>query len=96
MKFKRLDNLDAFRAVAALSVCIYHFKRPAQDFGGLFRVISEYGFLGVDVFFVVSGFVIPLMLRKANFGFEKFVSFIIARWVRLYPAFFGFFPFSCG
>ena len=49
---RRLD-IQGMRAVAVLMVVAYHAGLPAPD-----------GFVGVDVFFVISGFVIAGMLRR--------------------------------
>jgi peptidoglycan/LPS O-acetylase OafA/YrhL len=61
----RLDILDLMRFVAALSVMLYHFTfHPAylgRDTVGRFAVLqsfSKYGYLGVELFFLISGFVI--------------------------------------
>ncbi len=50
----RLSGLDGLRAIAVTMVLVYHFF-PAALMGG---------FLGVDVFFVISGFLITSLLRR--------------------------------
>jgi peptidoglycan/LPS O-acetylase OafA/YrhL len=59
-----LPGLNSLRAVAALSVCLYHFIN-----GGLPKVIVPItqhlfsrGALGVDIFFVIPGFIISYSL----------------------------------
>jgi len=55
---------------------------------GLYDTIAAFGVYGVDVFFVISGFVIPLALRKSKFTYQKVASFWISRFARLYPSYF--------
>ena len=82
----RLSNLDVLRGFAALAVCFYHFRRDML--GGIYNSAANYGLHGVDIFFVISGFVIPLALFKSKFSYNKIASFWISRFARLYPAFF--------
>ncbi|WP_129020285.1 acyltransferase family protein [Edaphocola flava] len=74
MKFRY--DIGLLRAIAVLSVLLYHYKVPG--FGG--------GFSGVDVFFVISGF---LMTKIILSGFEKgsfsVWSFIVKRAKRIVP-----------
>lgn len=81
----RLSNLDILRGVAALAVCFQHFSRDML--GGTWSSASYYGHYGVDIFFVISGFIIPLALLKSKFSYHKVYSFWISRIARLYPAF---------
>lgn len=85
----RFHQIDLLRFLAALSVMFFHysFRGYAADnmsplsfpaLGALFR----YGYLGVDLFFIISGFVILLTALKRNAR-----DFVISRAVRLYPAF---------
>jgi peptidoglycan/LPS O-acetylase OafA/YrhL len=73
-------DLDALRAVAVLAVIAFHFD------GNLLKG----GFLGVDVFFVLSGYLITLLIFKqiqnGNFSLLEFWKRRIAR---LYPALAG-------
>jgi peptidoglycan/LPS O-acetylase OafA/YrhL len=75
----RLFGLDLVRAFAILFVVLYHLNIP-----GFFNA----GFLGVDMFFCLSGYLITSLLIKE---FDKnssirFVAFYKRRLVRLYPA----------
>lgn len=83
----RIGNLDVLRAVAALAVCFFHFRRGAMFEGSLYQEIASFGFYGVDIFFVISGYVIPLSLWKRGFGLSQAGTFWLARLVRLYPAY---------
>lgn len=84
----RLANLDIFRGLAALAVCLYHFDRESFVGVGAISDILSYGHLGVDAFFVISGFVIPLSLYYSNFKINQSWAFIVSRFFRLYPAYF--------
>jgi peptidoglycan/LPS O-acetylase OafA/YrhL len=84
---ERVGNLDIFRAVAALSVCFHHFNRECLTGGTWFSEIAEYGNYGVDIFFVISGYVIPFALLKRNFQLSQIGIFLKARFWRLYPAY---------
>lgn len=73
----RLD-IQVLRAIAVLVVVLYHAGLPAM-FGN--------GYLGVDVFFVVSGFLITQMVAKGlRAGKFSFVEFYVRRARRLLPA----------
>jgi peptidoglycan/LPS O-acetylase OafA/YrhL len=77
----RLVELDALRGLAALSVVLFHFtiNNNAKLLGWEF----SYGVSGVDIFFMISGFVIFLTVIKI----KRWQDFVISRFARLYPAF---------
>ncbi len=77
----RLLELDALRGIAAVSVMIFHYSigQNAERLGWEFR----YGVTGVDLFFVISGFVITLSIQKI----QKWQDFAVFRFARLYPTF---------
>jgi peptidoglycan/LPS O-acetylase OafA/YrhL len=74
------SDIDGLRAVAVISVVAYHVGVPA--IGG--------GFIGVDVFFVISGFLITKLLvaEQRERGSIDLLSFYARRARRLLPAFF--------
>lgn len=81
----RLAILDVLRAIAALSVCLFHLNR--YD-GSLLADCLHFGHYGVEIFFVVSGFIIPTALYWSKFQYRDSGNFLLRRWVRLYPVFF--------
>lgn len=76
----------ALRAVAALAVCFFHFTcgntayLPAESW---IKAVGELGRYGVDIFFVVSGFVIPYSLSKKNYVWQACFLFLRKRFVRI-------------
>jgi peptidoglycan/LPS O-acetylase OafA/YrhL len=83
---RRLTGLDALRGLAALAVVVYHYTHHFDvEFGTqrdlLFRFTK--GHLGVQLFFVISGFVILMTLERSR----SILDFTVARFSRLYPAF---------
>jgi peptidoglycan/LPS O-acetylase OafA/YrhL len=77
----RIAELDLLRFLAALAVVLYHYGR-ASDVGPALARVTEFGFLGVQLFFMISGFVIlwTAMQKDAR-------EFVAARVSRLYPTF---------
>ncbi len=83
MKYR--PEIDGIRAVAVLSVVIYHAKFTI--FG--IAVLSG-GFIGVDVFFVISGYLITsIILREVQQGTFRFADFYERRARRILPALFA-------
>ena len=89
MTNKRVNEIDLLRFVAALAVVFYHysFRGHAADAMSVMSYpilapASKYGYLGVELFFMISGFVI--LMTAANGSLRRFA---ISRIVRLYPAF---------
>lgn len=78
-----LASLDLLRAVASLVVCWFHFIHILPD--GLLKSIGNYCWLGVEAFFVVSGFVIPWSLHRGGYRLKQYGRFMLKRLVRLDP-----------
>lgn len=87
---KHLYGLDILRVASALSVMLFHFAfrgeaagdLPALEIPELLKAIASYGYLGVSVFFVISGFVISYSAED-----HKPYDFLVSRFVRIYPTF---------
>jgi peptidoglycan/LPS O-acetylase OafA/YrhL len=83
---QRISILDGFRAIAIYWVALYHYLHRWAEilpFGKTYAdiIIFEYGYLGVNLFFIISGFVITLTLSKT----AELLVFFIKRFARLWP-----------
>ncbi|MES9971382.1 MAG: acyltransferase [Candidatus Thiodiazotropha sp.] len=85
----RLLELDVIRGIASLSVVIYHYLYRYNVLYGHDNYLAQWaqyvqwGKYGVQLFFIVSGFVIFLTLNKMT----KSTDFIVSRFSRLYPVY---------
>jgi len=81
-----LPVFDLMRFFACFAVVVYHFSYSCQDqgrtemFSSFLGPVAKYGFLGVDIFFVISGYFILLTAHGRDW-----LSFAAARFSRLYP-----------
>jgi peptidoglycan/LPS O-acetylase OafA/YrhL len=87
----RLVHIDAMRAIAALLVLWIHVTEDIPDAGrgwfGQLALDLNAGGIGVMLFFMISGFVIPASLRPGRPRGEELRRFVIGRFFRLYPLF---------
>ncbi len=81
-ELERLGWLDVIRGIAVASTALMHLLEESSDTASwLGREILSPGIYGIVLFFLVSGFVIPLTLeRRGSLG-----AFAVARVFRLYP-----------
>ncbi|MEJ7611479.1 MAG: acyltransferase [Ferruginibacter sp.] len=81
------NSIQLLRAVAALYVVLYHTRYwwYIDENSFFFNFISK-GSAAVDLFFVISGFVISLSIRKYT-GLKGLKRFVIGRLIRVYPIF---------
>jgi len=86
---KRIYQIDLFRFIAAFAVVLYHYLYRGYAAGNMsllrFDGVGEYfryGYLGVDLFFIISGFVIAFSIK--HLSLRKFFN---SRFKRLYPIF---------
>lgn len=87
VKHKNLYQISFLRAIAAISVCFFHFSRgmltSSNTSNYIFKAFS-YGYLGVDVFFIISGFIICYSL-PSNYRLQDFGTFLKKRIIRVEP-----------
>jgi peptidoglycan/LPS O-acetylase OafA/YrhL len=88
VKTARQNELDLLRVIAALSVFIFHYT---DSFNYVNRIVPgnfgigvffRYGYMGVPLFFVISGYVVTMTAMN-----KSFAEFAISRITRLYPVF---------
>jgi exopolysaccharide production protein ExoZ len=82
----RLVGIQVARAAAALSIAYFHswvvLERFPKDTAFPLPILTGYGWLAVDLFFAISGFVICIVVSGPRFSVR---SFLIKRVFRLYP-----------
>src|ERR1700688_4074864 len=91
----RIPVLDGLRGIAILFVMVYHFWFYGVASGHALweRVYSHaaaLGWVGVDLFFVLSGFLITGILYDSRDDPHYYRVFYARRTVRIFPLFFGF------
>jgi len=70
----RRRDIDVLKGIAIIAVILYHFE------------FFTYGYLGVDLFLVINGFLIGLgLIRKTEDNSLKYFDFVISRFCRLFP-----------
>jgi peptidoglycan/LPS O-acetylase OafA/YrhL len=93
---KRNVNLDLMRVVAVLMVILGHLPDAPRDLPPVIVWAADffrhYGGLGVDLFFVLSGFLVSGLLFREYFsrGQTDVKRFLIRRGFKIYPAFYVF------
>lgn len=88
---KRMPALDGVRGIAILAVFVFHYgitSRP-NSLVRLVRVIEHFGWTGVDLFFVLSGFLITGILYDTRNDKGYFANFYARRALRLFPLIYG-------
>ncbi len=81
---QRVDTIECLRGVSALLVVLYHFREFFNDLApGLGHKLFENGRIGVDIFFVISGFAIYLSTHK--YQERKVIPFLARRFFRIVP-----------
>jgi len=95
-KTERLTFIDGLRGIACLMVVFYHYcaslflnlhiTNKVQD---LVLQLVRHGYLGVPIFFVLSGFVISYSVRNIKiWNFKILINFFLRRLVRLTPPYY--------
>jgi peptidoglycan/LPS O-acetylase OafA/YrhL len=94
-KHQHVRALDGLRGLAILLVLMRHVGEdaPAQRVGGVLHAALQSGWLGVDVFFVLSGFLITGILLDSR-GPGYFRNFYTRRALRIFPAYYMFLAIS--
>jgi formate-dependent nitrite reductase membrane component NrfD len=89
----RIAVLNPLRGVAALGVMWFHFTRPSEllppqthSFYDMVTVSGSWGWMGVKIFFVISGFILPYSMFHARYQIRNFFhSFLNAFCDSIHP-----------
>lgn len=82
-----LPVIVALRGLASVAVCMFHYTKGFADNDGILRAVFRNGWMGVEVFFVISGFVIPFSLLGTSFKSGHYFKFMKKRFLRIEPAY---------
>lgn len=93
MKLDKIETLDGLRGLAALLVLWAHFPLIGESsLSKLSKLLSTYtyaGYIGVDIFFALSGFLITRILLVEKYqGTLSFRRFYIKRFLRIFPIYY--------
>jgi peptidoglycan/LPS O-acetylase OafA/YrhL len=89
---EHIPALDGLRGIAILLVLAFHTELPPT-----LKPLVRDGWVGVDLFFVLSGFLITRVLLKNRNSSRYFTNFYARRILRIWPVYFGIllFVFVC-
>ena len=90
----RIAVIDGLRGIAILSVLFYHVRLCAIAQGGsawehLYQKVTAVGWAGVDLFFVLSGYLITNILLKSVGNKDYYRVFYFRRTVRIFPLYYA-------
>jgi peptidoglycan/LPS O-acetylase OafA/YrhL len=90
---RRVDELDGIRGIAILLVFVFHaFKRAsyftANPILNYIAKLTSIGWIGVDIFFVLSGFLITSILLQKKGEKDYFKNFYARRVLRIFPLYY--------
>ena len=89
---KRLMSLDGLRGIAILAVIAEHTLRlfhPTSVLSRLWAAFQESSWAGVDLFFVLSGFLITGILLDSRHDKRYFLNFYARRTLRIFPLYYA-------
>ena len=92
-KTKHIAFIETLRAFAACSVMGFHFITWNNGIGDIYwnetvKGIATYGAQGVELFYIISGFVITFALTRSGYKIMHYGKYVLKRVIRIIPVFF--------
>ena len=84
----RIIELEGLRGIAILLVTLHHFWPDAGAFFAQWAPLAHLGWIGVDLFFVISGFLIGGILLDTRHDARYFGNFYARRVLRIFPLYY--------
>lgn len=95
----RIPQIDGLRGLAILVVVLFHYVTaigaPRHQLWGLLTASTRLFWSGVDLFFVLSGFLISGILIDSVQSSHYFKTFYLRRFHRIFPLYFGWLALFC-
>ena len=90
---KHIAFIETLRAFAACSVMGFHFITWNNGIGDIYwnetvKGIATYGAQGVELFYIISGFVITFALTRSEYRIIHYGKYVLKRVIRIIPVFF--------
>lgn len=82
---KKLNSIQSLRGLAALLVVMFHFRTDLSTDFPVANWLFAQGAIGVDLFFMISGFIVYYVTLSENNGIKSSVNFLIKRICRIVP-----------
>jgi len=88
-----IQHIETIRAIAVSMVMLFHFISYHNGLGFIYwnekvRNLSEFGAQGVEMFYIVSGFVISYALYRSNYKIIDYPRYMAKRILRIVPPYF--------
>ncbi|TLI63276.1 acyltransferase [Escherichia sp. E1130] len=87
----KIESIQILRGLAALSVVLFHYRFYLVP-DGADRTIPDqlfgWGAIGVDLFFVISGFIMVYVTHDKAPGLKSSINFVVNRLTRIIPAYY--------
>jgi len=84
----KIYNIQALRGIAVLFVVLYHIIAIETKYNPSYIVMFDFfkiGNIGVDIFFIISGFIMVTVTKNYFKDRNKFYKFMYLRFTRIYP-----------
>ena len=86
----KIDSIQVLRGIAALIVTIFHLKELARKdppFNHVLDFFFNNGPAGVNLFFIISGFIMVYITRRSSYSVKDISNFLIKRLIRIWPTY---------
>jgi peptidoglycan/LPS O-acetylase OafA/YrhL len=90
-----VPELDGLRALAVLAVVVHHLFLNWGEYMGSLGPPAKFSWIGVDIFFVLSGYLITGILLRSPPNRTSIANFYLKRALRIWPLYFILLGFVC-
>lgn len=90
---QKLKTIQALRGIASMAVVLSHYRlylHQNENYKNLWDSLLGWGIVGVDVFFVISGFIMAHTTIDSPVNFASSMKFILNRIIRIMPSYYLF------